>query len=697
MESEIYLNPQIEEELRISDLLKRLTLEEKFKLMSGATNFTTYPIPRLKIPEFGMTDGPHGAGTHSANNTINTYFPASIGLAATWNELLTKQFGIALGQEVRACGRHAVMAPGMNICRTPLNGRTFEYFSEDPYLNGQLVIPLVEGIQSQRIAACLKHFACNNTEIWRKFSDSIVDERTLEEVYFKGFKRVIQAANPWMIMGSYNKINGKYVFENPELLADKVCSDWGFENLIVSDWGATFYLRDPSVCIKSRLSLEMPKSIVYTIPKLQSAYTEGLFTDEELNECLRRLLKVMFKVGLFDPKDIIPPGSRNTSEHQDLARQIAEESCVLLKNSSDLLPLDKAKIKTVCLVGDMADYNFAPKLYGGSSAVAPPYYISVKKGLMSKLDPDIKFVKDPKSADVAIVVTGWNHSWFNDNEGTDRHSLALSRKKAQLIQRIAKQNSKTIVVLFGGGPCLIDEWIQNIASLLVVWQPHQEGGNAIANILLGVNTPSGKLPITYPKQLEDLPVHSKQFPLGRTYPNLKINVINMGFYELFWTLHPPKKSRKTLEIHYDEGINIGYRYFDKMNIEPLFPFGFGLSYTTFEWSQFNIDRTEVNRDETIEISIRLKNIGKFSGAEVIQVYYQDLNATVERPPRELCGFKKLFLNPTESELITIPIHCNDFSYYNIDSHEWKIESGEFELFVGNSSHDIKFEEKIILN
>lgn len=695
----LYKDPKAPLNERVQNLVEQLTLDEKFLLLSGHTNFTTAPIPRLGIPEFGMTDGPHGVGFHSSNKGKNTYFPAAIGIAAAWNPEMAQKFGVALAQETRANNRHCILAPGMNICRTPLNGRTFEYLSEDPFLNSKLVVPIIKGIQSQRIAACAKHFYCNNTEIRRKFTSSNVDERTLEEIYWPAFKAAIQEANVWTIMGSYNLINGKYVYQDPDIMKKKVCDEWGFKMAMMSDWTATHAMQDPAICIQSKMSLEMPRAIVYKMDLLKQAFNEKRFSENELNDCIARLLKVMFSVGLFDPAETIPAGCKNTPEHFEIARKMAEESAVLLKNEKNILPLDLKKIKTICLTGDLKDNTFAPMAWGGSSGVVPlNKIVSVKAGLtekIKKIAPEVKIVDKPLGADVAIVVTGWTHFIWNDSEGQERKGLELGKRKVRMIQKVAKQNPNTVVVLFGGSACTMDGWLDKIAGLLTVWQPHQEGGNAIANLLIGEVTPSGKLPITFPKKLTDSPAHSLEYPKGRTYPDHKYGIFEMLKYELLYQNNSPKRNIKPLDVFYDEGIFVGYRHYDTKNIEPLFPFGFGLSYTTFALSDFMLDKKQLKANDSLSVSLKIKNTGNLTGAEVIQVYVADQKASVPRPTKELCGFLKIALAPGEEKTVQIPIDTNKFAFFDVESHKWITESGEFKILIGTSSRNILSEHSII--
>lgn len=692
----LYKDPKAPLEERVQNLVEQLTLEEKFELLSGHTNFTTAPIPRLGIPEFGMTDGPHGVGFHSSNKGKNTYFPAAIGIAASWNPEMAEKFGVALAEETRANNRHCILAPGMNICRTPLNGRTFEYLSEDPYLNSKLVVPIIKGVQSQRIAACAKHFYCNNTEFRRKFTNSIVDERTLEEIYWPAFKAAIQEAGVWTLMGAYNLMNGKYIYDNVEIMKNKVCGEWGFKNAMMSDWTATHAMQDAAACIHSKMSLEMPRAIVYTKENLRKAFEEKRFSEIELNDCTARLVKVMMLVGLLDPADSIPKGNKNSPEHFEIARKMAEESAVLLKNEHNILPLDLKKVKTICLTGDLKDNTFAPMAWGGSSGVVPlNKMVSVKAGLTAKLKqiaPDVKLVDKPQGADVAIVVTGWTHFVWNDSEGQERKGLELGKGKVKMIQKVAQQNPNTIVVLFGGSACTMDGWLDKISGLLAVWQPHQEGGHAIANLLFGETCPSGKLPISFPKKRSDSPAHNPEYAPDRAYPNRKYGLIEMLKYELIYHNNSPKRNIKPLDVNYDEGIFVGYRHYDTKNVEPLFPFGFGLSYTTFALSDFALDKKQIKAKESLSVSVKIKNTGTTAGSEVIQVYVSDIKASVPRPTKELCGFMKVSLSAGEEKTVQIPIDTNKFSFFDVKTHKWITEAGEFKILVGTSSRNLQFEQ-----
>ncbi|HUT81603.1 MAG TPA: glycoside hydrolase family 3 C-terminal domain-containing protein [Candidatus Bathyarchaeia archaeon] len=655
-----YFDETIPLEDRIISLLNRLTLKEKFKLLSGKhlSLWKTKPIRRLKVKSLGMTDGPNGVGLHSSFKFM-TKFPCTKCFSATWNRNLADIYGITVAKEVRAANRHILLAPGINIDRTPLNGRTFEYFSEDPYLTKEMAIPFVKGIQSQRIGSCVKHYAVNNQETNRKKVSSEVDERTLNEIYLRAFRDVVEEADPWSIMGSYNKINGIYACENTELLRDILIDQWGFTGYIVTDWWATSPLEKPENCIKAGLSLEMPKPFAYTMKRLDEAFKEGKFSKEELDFVVKRLLRVMFLVGLFDAKTKIPKGERNTPSNQLIARKIAEDGIVLLKNEENILPLDLTKIKEVAVLGSNKNKKMGKLLYSGSAAVVPPFEITPLKGLKKKLKGRIKITTDPKTADYCIIFAGLNHDKFKDSEDCDRISLELPEDQIKLINETVKANPKTIVVLINGSPLAMSEWINNVPAILEAWYPGMMGGYAIANILFGGINPSGKLPITFPIKLSDSPAHKSE----RTFPGKE-------------------------KVHYDEGIFVGYRHFDKEQLEPQFPFGFGLSYTTFKYDNMTLKSSNITDGQTVDVLIDITNTGEIEGAEIVQLYIKDNESSLERPLKELIGFEKITLAPKETKTVTFEITVNDLSFYDPKKNAWTAEKGTFTVMVGSSSRDI---------
>ncbi len=652
-----FMNSNLDLEKRVEDLLGRLTLKDKIKLSSGTQFFFSKPIKRLGIPNFKMTDGPHGIGPHSSNNSECTYFPVGVCRAATWNPELSEKFGVAVGQEVRDIGYHMLLGPGVNIQRAPHCGRNFEYQTEDPYLNSRIAVHCVKGIQSQRIAACVKHYACNNQETNRLTCNSVVSERALQEIYLPAFKATVCEADAWSFMTCYNKVNGVYGSEHKNLIKQRLMEEWGFRGFVVSDWTATQFVKTAETCVEAGLSLEMPTAIKYKYKSMMDALNEGKFTEEMLNENIRRLLRVMFLTGVFDDPSTIPPGSRNTSEHQAVARKIAEEGIVLLKNEDNLLPLDINSIKKIAVIGPNAKRKTSRG--GGSSQVKPPYEIKPLEGIQQKCKDKIEIVSTPSEADVVIYVTGLRHSPHKDTEGSDRKKFHLSSVQINKINQTVQENPKTIVVLISGSPIGMD-WIDKVPAVIEAWYPGMEGGHAIASVLFGDVNPSGKLPITFPKRLEDSPAQ----------------IVN------------------DLTVNYDDGIFVGYRYYDTNKIEPLFPFGYGLSYTTFTYDNLKINKDKVSGDETVKVSVDITNSGSRTGAEVVQLYVQDVDCSVERPLKELKGFKKIKLEPGAKETINLELGKEDLSFYDEKSGGWKVEPGKFNILVGSSSRDIRLEGKI---
>ena len=657
-----FMNSNLQLEDRIDDLLGRLTLREKFKLSSGRRMWHTKPIKRLGIKSFTMYDGPHGVRVDIQGKTQSTYFPSAICRAATWNPNLAKKFGIAIAQEVRDVGAQMVLAPGINIQRTPMCGRTFEYQTEDPYLNKELVVAVVKGIQSQRIAACVKHFICNNQEINRFTVNSEGSERALQEIYFPAFKAAVQDADTWSIMSSYNKINGIYGSEHEHLLRDVLMEKWGFSGFVVSDWKATNYISSTESCINAGLTLEMPMHDKYIISKMKKAFDEGKFTEEILNDNIKRLLRVMFLTGQFDDESTLPNGSRNTTEHQKLTREIAEEGIVLLKNEGDLLPLNPEKLEKIAVIGP--NLNLKTHVGGGSSTNFPPYEITPLEGLEKKCNGKIEIVDSPSIADLTILFVGLNHEKGMDAEGYDRDSFTLPQDQIDLIEKTRNQNSNMVVILISGSPVSMIEWIDKVPTVLQAWYGGMEAGNAIAAVIFGDVSPSGKLPITFPKHLLDSPAHKSE----RTYPGSK-------------------------DVFYDEGVFVGYRHFDVKNIEPLFPFGHGLSYTNFTYENLQLSKNTLTKDEILVVSVDIINSGDYIGAEIIQLYVQDIESSVERPPKELKGFKKISLKPMERSTLKFEINWEDLSFFNENTGKWTLEKGEFNILVGSSSRDIRLKDK----
>lgn len=648
-----FMNQGLSVEERVADLLNRLTLEEKLSLCAGKDLSSTKPVKRLGVKSLRMTDGPNGIGAILSGYKKATYFPTAICRTATWNLDLSRQFGAALAQEARSIGYHMVLAPAVNIDRTPLCGRTFEYQTEDPYLNSKMAVAVVQGVQSQRIAACVKHFACNNQETNRTRVSAQVSERALREIYLQAFEAVVRESDAWSIMAAYNKLNGVYCCENFDLLTNKLRKEWGFRGFVVSDWYAAKPTTSTESCVNAGLSLEMPgKGSRYKEKALREAFEAGKFSEEALNGNLAGLLRVMFLVGLFDDGQDLPSASWDNPEHQALARKIAEEGIVLLKNEHNVLPLQLDGIRKIAVLGPNANRKMG--LRGGSSMVRPPYEITPLRGLKERCGGNVEIVRDPAEADVAVVFAGLSQGLFKgvDTEGQDKKSLELPGAQVALINETADANPRTVVVLINGSPVTMDGWLDKVPAVLEAWYGGQEAGRAIASVLFGDLSPSGKLPLTFPKKLSDSPAHASE----RTFPGAD-------------------------NVYYDEGIFVGYRHFDAKGIEPLFPFGHGLSYTKFAYERMEVDEEKALVDIT--------NVGNRVGAEVVQLYIHDVEASVERPPKELKGFKKVRLKPGEKETVTFSLSKRDLSFWDERTNSWTMEKGQFEVLVGSSSRDIR--------
>ncbi len=661
-----YFDEKLDIEARAGDLLSRLSLEEKFRLLAShgwLRIYTTNPIKRLKIPSLKMTDGPLGVAMHSSGFKKNTRFPAPIALAASWNRGLMERIGEAMGREVRAVGRQVLLAPGINIHRTPLNGRTFEYFSEDPYLTKELAIPFVRGVQSQRVAACLKHYVANNQEIDRRSSSSEIDERTLHEIYLRAFRATVKEADPWTLMTCYNMVNGVYGCENEYLLQETLFDAWSFDGLVMTDWFSSRNAESTARCLNAGLTLEMPWPARYKTKTLREVLSEGNINEDTLDDRVRRNLRVMLQTGLFDRPDSLLQGSRNTPEHQELVRRAAEEGMVLLKNKGNLLPLDIDSLNVISLSGDNLKKKFGRLLYGGSSAVSPPYEATPLQGMKERCRGKVDLVRGNKPADVAIIFAGLNHGRGGDSESMDRESLHLDDGQVREIKEVASTHFQTVVCLIAGSPIAMDEWLDDVEAVVMCWYGGMEAGHAIANVLLGDVNPSGKLPLTFPKRLRDSPAHSTDS--SRTYPG---------------------NGQK--RVHYDEGIYVGYRWFDQKKIEPLFPFGYGLSYTEFEYQNVSLDGQSMSRPaDTVVVSIDVTNTGERAGAEVVQVYARDVEASVNRPPQELVGFQKILLEPGATAEMRIAVRGEDLAFYSVKDKMWKVEPGHFRLLIGKSSRE----------
>lgn len=807
-----YKNKKHSIDERVDDLVKRMTLEEKIDMLGG-TGFATKPIARLGIPALNMTDGPLGVRWEQS-----TAFPSGILMAATWNPELISKLGSAIAEEVKAKERHVILGPCVNIARIPMGGRNFESFGEDPYLTSRIAVDYIKGVQKEKVVATIKHYAANNQEHQRDFVNTIVDERALNEIYLPSFKAAVEEANVLAVMSAYNKLNDHFSSENDYLLIDKLKTEWKFNGLVMSDWGA---VHSTIPTFNSGLDLEMPFGQYLNKETLFEKIKSGELSESKLNDKIRRILRVMFTIGLFDDYKYDKTKLNNT-EHKQIALEVAKEGIVLLKNENSILPLDFSKVKSIAVIGPNS--NIARTGGGGSSMVSPFYSVSPLEALRNKIGDKIKIsfaqgcildgdsrpietkflftdkdrkqnglnaeyfdnknlsgsptkkildskvhftwddgspfqdfpvdnfsvrwsgylkveeagrysidvssddgirlyiddqlviddwndhalmtnsyataleankyykikleyyengggaivklgwrlpnedliteaVNAAKTSDVAIIFAGTNANY--ESEGFDRKDLILPNEQNKLIKEISSANKNTIVVLATGSPVLMNEWISNVSGLIEAWFAGEQAGNAITEVLLGETNPSGKLPMTFPKRWEDCSAFA-------TY----------------------KKEDGT--TRYEDGIYVGYRHFEKNKIKPLFPFGYGLSYTTFEYSRLKLSSKEMNKGGKLSASFNLKNTGQVRGAEVAQLYIKDLQSSVDRPEKELKRFEKISLNPGEEKIVEFEIDKQALSFFDPAQKNWVAESGEFEILIGSSSEDIKLIEKFNL-
>lgn len=809
-------------ETKFDDLIQQMTLDEKISLLAGRDMWHTVPIERLGIPAIRVTDGPNGVRGVGGNYApTSACFPCGSALGATWNTELVNRIGQALAEEVKAKAAHILLAPTVNIHRSPIAGRNFECYSEDPYLSGQMASAYIQGLQSNGVGACIKHFVCNDQEFERHSINSQVEQRPLREIYLEPFRIAMKKAKPWSIMSSYNRINGVTANANDALLKDILKTEWGFDGIVISDWFGTY----DSSTASGALDVEMPGPARWaSAGHIKQALEEGRIKEEDIDDKVRRILRTIDRVGAFDNPEFAPETAQDRPEHRALIREAAGEAIVLLKNSG-LLPLRPDKIKKLLVIGENANL---PQIVGGGSAhVKPHYVISPLQGIMDQAqgeievaytigcvthqnlpsadpawfqagngnrglimsvyantdlrgepvikrrikrtslswfgserpapgldhfsvrlqgsfvppengtyaiglqcigrgrllvdgeevlpfhtyhDPDewegahVPLVCEKKvareitieyawsgespwrtlrlalfpslpddpiavaenmaaEADAVIIVAGLTNEW--EGEGHDRVDMRLPGQQDLLISRIAAANPSTVVALNAGSP-LEMPWVDEVAAILQIWYPGQESGHALADVLFGNVNPSGKLPTTFPKRLVDNPAY-----------------INF-----------PGENGKVL---YGEGIFVGYRYYDRKDIEPLFPFGYGLSYTSFEYSNLTIFEGAISSGEPIQISFEIKNTGSVAGKEVAQLYIRDLKSRLIRPDKELKSFVKVSLLPGESRIVSINLDTEALAYYDPSLPGWVAEPGDFEVMVGTSSRDIKHRARFTLN
>ena len=704
--SQVTDKEKVQMEKRIEKLIKKMTLEEKVGLLHGNSKFYVAGVERLGIPEWSLSDGPHGVRAEinrhdwayaGWTNDSASYFPTGTAFAAAWNPELAYRRGEVLGEEARWRKKDVLLGPGVNIIRSPLCGRNFEYMSEDPYMNSVLAVAYIKGLQSRDVACSVKHFAVNNQETNRTTVDVECSERALREIYLPAFKAAVQEGGALTVMAAYNKFRGEFCAENNYLVRKILRNEWGFDGVYVTDWGAA-HSTVPSM--EAGLDLEMGTLIdkyedwYYANPLIE-AVKSGKVPMSLVDEKVGDVLRVMIKTNVLDPKKRFGPGSMNTKEHQQATYDAAAEAIVLLKNQNNLLPLDFSSIKSLAVIGDNATRKHSNG--GLSSEIKAVYEVTPLEALRAKWGDkvDIRFaqgyeklstfvegsnngqssgtfssktqesdallkeaVEVARTSDVALLVCGLNHDY--DTESFDRLNMDIPYGQVELIQEVVKANPRTIVIMIAGSP--LNMAAVDICSPAIVWAwfNGMEGGNALVDVLSGKVNPSGKMPFTTPVSLDQSPAHA----LGN-FPG------------------------RDLKVNYEEDILVGYRWFDTKGLPVVYPFGYGLSYTTFNYSNLNTDKKTYDQADTIQATFTLTNTGDREGAEVAQLYVSDPVCSVMRPVKELKGFKKVFLKPGESRRITLDIPVSSLAFYSEAQSQFVVEPGEFILQLGASASDIK--------
>ena len=706
----VYLDETKPLEERVEDALARMTLEEKVKILHAQSKFSSAGVPRLGIPELWTTDGPHGIRTEVlwdeweqagwTNDSI-VAFPALTALAATWNEDMSALYGKVIGEEARFREKDVLLGPGVNIYRTPLNGRNFEYMGEDPFLASKMVVPYVQEVQKNGVAVCVKHYALNNQETFRHQYDAVVDDRTLYEIYLPAFKAAVQEGGAWSIMGSYNLYKGQHACHNEYLLNDILKGEWDFDGVVISDWGGT---HDTDQAITNGLDLEfgtwtdgltMGATDGYDAYHLANSYLErlrdGRASEEVLNEKARRVLRLIFRTAMNTDK---PFGSICSPEHYDAARKIAGEGIVLLKTDNDVLPVDLESVKKIAVIGENAIKMMT--VGGGSSSLKAQHECIPMEGILAAVGDKAEVVyergyvgdvtgnyngvatgqdlsesrseaqliedavKLAKEADVVLFFGGLTKASHQDCEDSDRFGLELPYAQDKVIEAISKVNDNLAVIIVSGNAVAMP-WVDNVNAILEAWYSGSQAGHAIADVIFGKVNPSGKLPFTFPVELDDLGAHAA------------------GAYD-----------RRDLSVEYKEGLYVGYRWADKYDVEPLFAFGHGLSYTDFTYGDAKA-KASVKSGANVKVSIDVTNSGKVAGKEVVQLYIGDEEAYLDRPVKELKGFRKVHLEPGETKTVEFVIEPDMLKFFDDAKHEWVLEKGKFTAYVGSSSQDIRSE------
>lgn len=718
----VYLDSSKPLEERVEDALQRMTLEEKVGVLHAQSKFCSRGVQRLGIPELWTTDGPHGIRPEvlwdeweqaAWTNDSCVAFPALTALAATWNPELAELYGRSLGEEALYRGKDVVLGPGVNIYRTPLNGRNFEYMGEDPLLASRMVVPYIKGLQSNGVAACVKHYALNNNEVNRHTSNVIVDDRTLYEIYLPAFKAAVTEGGAWSIMGSYNLYQNQHGCHNKRLLCDILRDEWGFDGVVISDWGGT---HDTAEAVENGLDLEFGswtngltngRSNAYDNYYLADPYLkllrEGKADMATLDNKVRNVLRLIFRTAMKSDKGF---GSLCSDEHYAAARRIGAEGIVLLRNKSNLLPLDPSKPQNILVVGENAVKMMT--VGGGSSSLKVQRETSPLDGLRAQAPAgstvvwERGYVGDPtgeyngvtsgqdlsesrsadrliadaadaaRRADVVIFVGGLNKATGQDCEDSDRESLALPYNQDAVIEALVAANPRTVVVNVSGNAVAMP-WADKVPAILQAWFLGSESGNSLADVIFGRVNPSGKLPMTFPVRLDDVAAHA----VGE-YPGTK------------------RADSDIVDIRYNEGVMVGYRWFDTRKIRPLFAFGHGLSYTTFGYGKLSADASKIGPDGALTLSVDVTNTGSRAGAETVQLYISDTKASVKRPAKELKNFAKIYLEPGQTKTVTFTVRPSDLAFFDAGAHAWKAEPGEFRAHVGAASDDIRSSLRFVL-
>lgn len=704
-----YLDESLPIDVRVEDALSRMTMEEKVKILHAQSKFSSAGVPRLGIPEIWTTDGPHGIRPEVMwdewdqarwTNDSCVAFPALTCLAATWNEEMSALYGKSIGEEARYRDKDVLLGPGVNIYRTPLNGRNFEYMGEDPFLASKMVVPYIQEVQKNGVAVCVKHYALNNQEAKRHEYDAVIDDRTLYEIYLPAFKAAVQEGGAWSIMGAYNLYKGQHLCHNQYMLNDILKGEWGFDGVVISDWGGT---HDTDQAINNGLDLEfgtwtnglnMSSSNSYDTYYLADPYLaklrSGEASEDVLNDKARRVLRLIFRTAMNNSK---PAGSMRSPEHYEAARRIAGEGIVLLKNDNDVLPVNLEKTKKLLVVGENAIKMMT--VGGGSSSLKVQHECTPLEGILaavgdkaevvyergyvgdvtgdyngvvtgqdlSESRSEDKLIADAvaaaKDADAVIFIGGLNKSAHQDCEDSDRFGLELPYAQDKTIEALAAVNPNLTVVIVSGNAVAMP-WVDKVNGIVETWFSGSQTGHALADVLFGKVNPSGKLPFTFPVKLEDNAAHA------------------LDAYD-----------PEDLSVEYKEGIFVGYRWAEKEQIKPLFAFGHGLSYTDFGYGEAKAARTSMKENGTLSVSVDVTNTGDVAGKEVIQLYIGDNEASVVRPVKELKGFRKIALEPGQKQTVTFEITPEMLKFFDADKHEWVLEKGKFTAFIGAASDDIR--------